>query len=219
MAVLVKICGITTADVADAVVRAGADFAGLMFHPKSPRNVDLAQASALAERMRGRVKLVVVLVDPTDEMLGTVIKAVKPDLMQLHGSEPAARVGAIRSRFGVPVMKVMSVATADDLAGLAAYEDAADMMMFDAKAPPGATREGGHGAAFDWQILRARKLQKPWLLAGGLNAENVARAIRACEAPGVDVSSGVETAPGKKSPEMIAAFVSAARNAQYGAAA
>ena len=219
MAILVKICGITPADAADAVVRAGADFAGLMFHPKSSRNVDLAQATALAERMRGRVRLVAVASDPSDETLGAVIGAVRPDLIQLHGTETAARVGAIHSRFGVPVMKVMSVATADDLAGLAAYEDAADMMMFDAKAPAGATREGGHGAAFDWQILRARKFQKPWLLAGGLNAENVARAIRACEAPGVDVSSSLETAPGKKSPELIAAFVSAARNAQYGAAA
>jgi len=219
MNILVKICGITTADAADAVVRAGADFAGLMFHPKSPRNVDLAQAGALAERMRGRVKLVAVMSDPVDETLGAVIGAVKPDFIQLHGSETPDRVGAIRSRFGVPVMKVMSVATAEDLANVAKYEEAADMLMFDAKAPAGAAREGGHGAAFDWQILRGRKFQKPWLLAGGLNAENVARAIRACEPPGVDVSSGVETAPGKKSPEMIAAFVSAARNAQYGAAA
>jgi phosphoribosylanthranilate isomerase len=113
----------------------------------------------------------------------------------------------------------MPVASADDLVEAAAHEDAADMLMFDAKAPPGAVREGGHGAAFDWQILRGRKFQKPWLLAGGLNAENVTRAIRSSEAPGVDVSSGVETEPGRKSPEMIAAFVSAARNAQYGAAA
>jgi len=219
MAVLVKICGIATADAADAVVRAGADFAGLMFHPKSPRRVDLPQAAALAERMRGRVRLVAVMSDPTDESIGAVVGLVKPDLIQLHGAETAARVGAIRSRFGVPMMKVVSVATADDLAGIAAHDDAADMLMFDAKAPAGATREGGHGAAFDWQILRARKFQKPWLLAGGLNAENVARAIHACEAPGVDVSSGVEIAPGKKSPELIAAFVSAARNAQYGAVA
>jgi len=219
MAVLVKICGITTADAADAVVRAGADFAGLMFHPKSPRNVDMAQAVALAERMRGRVKLVVVMSDPADETLAAAVGAVKPDLIQLHGAETAVRVGAIRSRFGAPVMKVMSVATAEDLANVAKYEEAADMLMFDAKAPGGAAREGGHGAAFDWKILRGRKFQKPWLLAGGLTVENVTRAIRACETPGVDVSSGVETAPGKKSPEMIAAFVSAARNAQYGAAA
>jgi len=219
MAVLVKICGIATADAADAVVRAGADFAGLMFHPGSPRRVDLPQAAALAERMRGRVRLVAVMSDLPDESIGAVVGSVKPDLIQLHGAETAARVGAIRSRFGVPVMKVVSVATADDLAGVAAHDDAADMLMFDAKAPAGATREGGHGAAFDWQILRARKFQKPWLLAGGLNAENVARAIRACEAPGVDVSSGVEIAPGTKSPDMIAAFVSAARNAQYGAVA
>ncbi len=114
---------------------------------------------------------------------------------------------------------MLAVAEASDFADVAAYEDAADMLMFDAKAPSGATREGGHGAAFDWQILRGRKFLKPWLLAGGLNAENVARAIRACETPGVDVSSGVETAPGVKSAELIAAFVTAARNAQYGAAA
>jgi phosphoribosylanthranilate isomerase len=165
------------------------------------------------------VKLVAVMADPVDERLGAVVAAVRPDLIQLHGQETAERVGAIRSRFGVPVMKVKAVATADDLAGMAAYEDAADMLMFDAKAPAGAAREGGHGAAFDWQILRGRKFLKPWLLAGGLNAESVARAIRACEPPGVDVSSGVESAPGRKSPEMIAAFVSAARNAQFGAAA
>lgn len=219
MAILVKICGITTADAADATVRAGADFAGLMFHPKSSRNVDMAQAAALAGRMRGRVRLVTVMSDPADEALSAIVGVLKPDLIQLHGRETAERVGAIRSRFGLPVMKVMSVATAEDLSGVAAYDDAADMLMFDAKAPAGAMREGGHGAAFDWQILRGRKFQRPWLLAGGLNVENVARAVRACEAPGVDVSSGVETAPGKKSAEMIAAFVSAARNAQYGAAA
>ncbi len=219
MAVLVKICGITTADAADAAMRAGVDFAGLMFHPKSPRNVDMAQAEALAGRMRGRVRLVAVMSDPTDETLGSVVGGVKPDFIQLHGTETAARVGAIRSRFGMPVIKVISVAEPSDLAGIARHEDAADMLMFDAKAPAGAVREGGHGSAFDWQILRGRKFSKPWLLAGGLKQENVARAILACEAPGVDVSSGVETAPGRKSPDMIAAFVSAARNAQFGAAA
>lgn len=219
MAILVKICGINAADAADAAVRAGADFAGLMFHPKSSRNVGIAQAETLAGRMRGRVRLVAVMSDPVDETLGAVVSAVKPDFIQLHGAETAARVGAIRSRFAVPVIKVISVAEAGDLAGASAHEDAADMLMFDAKAPAGASREGGHGVAFDWQILRGRKFSKPWLLAGGLNAGNVARAIRACDAPGVDVSSGVETAPGKKSPEMIAAFVGAVRNPQFGAAA
>jgi phosphoribosylanthranilate isomerase len=219
MSILVKICGITSADAADAVVRAGADFAGLMFHPKSPRNVDVAQAAALAGRMRGRLRLVAVMSDPVDETLGAVIGAVQPDLIQLHGGETATRVGAIRSRFAVPVMKVIAVAEASDLANVAAFEDAADMLMFDAKAPAGAAREGGHGSAFDWQILRGRKFHKPWLLAGGLNADNVARAIRACEAPGVDASSGLETAPGRTSPALIAAFVSAARNAKFGAAA
>jgi phosphoribosylanthranilate isomerase len=219
MATLVKICGINSADAADAAVRAGADFAGLMFHPKSSRNVDIAQAAALAARMRGRVRLVTVMSDPADGTLEAVIGAVKPDFIQLHGAETATRVGEIRSRFGVPVIKVVSVAEAADLSGVATYEDAAEMLMFDAKPPAGAAREGGHGAAFDWQILRGRKFSRPWLLAGGLTPENVARAIAVSEAPGVDVSSGVETAPGRKSPELIAQFVVVAKAAKVGAAA
>jgi phosphoribosylanthranilate isomerase len=219
MAILVKICGINAADAADAAVRVGADFAGLMFHPKSPRYVDMAQAASLAARMRDRVRLVAVMSNPSDETLGAVVGAVKPDFIQLHGAETPERVGAIRSRLGLPVIKVISVADAGDLAGVAVYEDTADMLMFDAKAPAGAGREGGHGAAFDWQILRGRRFSRSWLLAGGLNAENVARAIQASEAPGVDVSSGVETAPGVKSPEMIAQFVQAVRNAKFGVAA
>jgi len=214
MAVLVKICGITAADAADAVLRAGADFAGLMFRPGSPRNLTLEQGASLAGRMRGRTRLVAVTCDPTDEMLSSIVATVAPDFLQLHGAETPARVAAIRSRFGVAVIKALAVAEPADFAVAAAHEDAADMLMFDAKPPAGAVREGGHGAAFDWQILRGRIFSKPWLLAGGLDPDNVGRALAVSEAPCADVSSGVETAPGVKSPEKIAAFVQAARNAK-----
>jgi phosphoribosylanthranilate isomerase len=219
MAVLVKICGINSAGAADAVLRAGADFVGLNFHPKSPRFVAPEQAKSLADRMRGRIKLVALVVDPSDEMLAGVLTVTRPDFVQLHGAETPARVAAIRSRFALPVIKVLGVAEPADFANLAAYEDAADMMMFDARPPAGAERAGGHGTAFDWQILRGRKFARPWMLAGGLTPENVARAVAISEAPIVDVSSGVESAPGVKDAEKIAAFVTAARNAHYGAAA
>jgi len=214
MAVLVKICGITTADAADAVLRAGAEFAGLMFRSGSPRNLTLEQGASLAGRMRGRTRLVAVTCDPTNEMLSSIVAAVAPDFLQLHGAETPARVAAIRSRFGVAVIKALAVAEPADFAVTAAHEEAADMLMFDAKPPAGAVREGGHGAAFDWQILRGRRFSKPWLLAGGLDPDNVGRALAVSDAPGADVSSGVETAPGVKSPEKIAAFVQAARNAK-----
>jgi phosphoribosylanthranilate isomerase len=219
MAILVKICGINSAEAADAVARAAADFAGLNFHPRSPRKLDVEQASSLARRLRGRTRLVAVLSDPDDELLAGVAAVVRPDFIQLHGAETPSRVAAIKARFGIPLIKAVPVAEAADLAPVASYDESVDMFLFDAKPPGGATREGGHGAAFDWQILRGRKFARPWLLAGGLTADNVARAIQAGEAPGVDVSSGVETAPGVKSPEMIERFVQAARNARFGAAA
>ena len=155
------------------------------------------------------------LVDPTDEAVAAAVAAVKPDFVQLHGTETAARVAAIRARFGVPVIKVVAIAEPSDFATVAAFEAAADMLMFDAKPPPGAAREGGLGAVFDWQMLKGRKFTRPWLLAGGLNVDNVARAIHLTGAPGVDVSSGVETAPGIKSADLIAAFTAAAKAARY----
>ena len=215
MGVLIKICGINSAETADAAARAGADFVGLNFHPASPRHLKLDIARALAERLRGRVQLVAVLADATDETIAGTIAAAAPDFLQLHGRETPARVAEIRARFGKPVIRAMAIADASDFANAAAYEQSADMMMYDAKAPDGAPRPGGHGVAFDWQLLRGRSFARPWLLAGGLSPENVARAIRSSGAPGVDVSSGVETAPGVKSAEKIAAFVSAARAAQY----
>jgi phosphoribosylanthranilate isomerase len=217
MAVLVKICGIASVEAADAAVRAGADFAGLVFHPNSPRHVTPDRASLLAGRMRGRTRIVVLLSDPRDEDVESALAAAQPDFIQLHGRETRERVAALRTRFGKPIIKAIAVADASDLAGVSSYEDAADMLLFDAKAPPSATREGGHGAPFDWQVLRGRTFRRPWLLAGGLNADNVTRAIRTAEASGVDVSSGVETAPGVKTAELIAAFVICARAAQFAA--
>lgn len=218
MTIQVKICGINSVESADAAVRAGADFAGLVFHPKSPRALNVEQARALAERMKGRTRLVALLVEPDDAALKTVIANVKPDFIQLHGRESAARVGEIKSMSGLPVIKVIAVAEVSDLSNAAPYEAVADMLMFDAKAPAGATREGGHGAAFDWQILQGRTFSRPWLLAGGLNVGNVARAISISGAPGVDVSSGVETALGQKSTEMIHAFIKSVRNATFASA-
>jgi len=218
MGMLVKICGITSAEAADAAARAGADFVGLNFHPASPRNLKLDAARALSERLRGRVRLVAVLADATDETIAATISATAPDFLQLHGRETPARVAEVRARFGKPLIRAMAIAVASDFALAAAYEESADLMMYDAKAPDGAPRPGGHGVAFDWQLLRGRSFSRPWLLAGGLSPDNVARAIRSSGAPGVDVSSGVETAPGVKSPEKIAAFVAEARNAQYTAA-
>lgn len=215
MGIQVKICGITSAEAADAAVRARADFLGLNFHPASPRRVSPEVAAALADRARGRIRLVALLADAGDEAISAVISAAKPDFLQLHGNEPPTRVAEIRARTGLPIIKALPVADVADLALVPMYEDAADMLLFDAKAPAAAARPGGHGAAFDWRLLKGRVFRKPWLLAGGLDAENVARAIATAEAPGVDVSSGVETAPGVKDAALIRAFVEAARSASF----
>ena len=212
MPVTVKICGLTSADAVDATVRAGAAYGGLVFHPKSPRFVALEQARALAERMRGRLKIVALIADMDDAGIDAIVKAVRPDFLQLHGSETVQRTADIRGRFGLPVIKALPVAEAGDLAVAATYEKFADMLMFDAKPPKGADRAGGHGAAFDWQILAGRSFSKPWFLAGGLNPDNVARAVELSGATQVDVSSGVESAPGVKDAAKIAAFTAAANS-------
>ncbi len=218
MPIQVKICGINSVESADVAVRAGADYVGLVFHRRSPRNLQPEQARALGARLRGRVRIVALLADADDAAIAAAVANAAPDFLQLHGSENVERVSEIRSRTGVPVIKVIAVAEAADLSSISAYEKAADMLMFDAKAPASATREGGHGTAFDWQLLRGRSFTKPWFLAGGLNVENLARAIAISGAPGVDVSSGVETSPGVKDAEMIRAFLAAARNMQFASA-
>lgn len=215
MGTMVKICGVTTVEATDAAIRAGADYLGLNFHPASPRYLPPEKARALAAHARGRIRLVALLVDPDDEAVATVTAAVKPDFLQFHGNEAPARVGEVRARTGVGAIKVLPVAEIADLSAVPMYEQVADMLLFDAKAPKGADRPGGHGTAFDWRLLAGRRFSRPWLLAGGLDPENVARAIRTAEAPGVDVSSGVESAPGVKDAEKIRAFITAARNANY----
>jgi len=215
MGVNVKICGLNSRLAAEAALAAGADFGGLVFFPASPRHVGLEQARDLAALLRSRVRIVTLMVDPTNAAVDEVIAAVSPDFLQLHGNETPARVAAIAAHARRPVIKALAIAEPADLARAHAYEDVAEYLLFDAKADPEATRPGGLGAAFDWQLLAGRTFKRPWGLAGGLTPENVARAIRIAGPHFVDASSGVEDAPGKKSPEKIAAFVRAARNAQY----
>ena len=215
MGVLVKICGINSRDAADAALRAGADFAGLVFFEKSPRHLPLDQAAVLARLLRGRARVVTLLVDPPDSVVDEVMAAVSPDLIQLHGNESPARAAAVAARAARPVIKVLAVADGEDVIRAHSYEDAADYILFDAKADASATRPGGWGSAFDWQLVAGRIFKRPFGVAGGLNPENVARAIQVSGANFVDASSGIEDAPGRKSPEKIAAFVTAARNAPY----
>jgi phosphoribosylanthranilate isomerase len=211
MPVQVKICGINSAAAADAALRAGADFGGLVFFAKSPRNLSLEQGAVLAGRMRGRLKLTALVVDESDDRLAAIAASVKPDFFQLHGKETPARLADIRARFGIPLIKALPVAEPGDLAKAPSYDDVAEMLLFDASPVAGASRPGGHGAAFDWQILNGRNFARPWFLAGGLTPENVARAIEVSGANMVDVSSGVESAPGVKSESRIAEFVAAAK--------
>ena len=216
--VQVKICGINSAEAADAAASAGAEYTGLVFFRRSPRHVEHEQAASLAARLRGRCRIVAVLVDAADTEIEAAVRAAAPDILQLHGRETVERVAAIRQRFRLPVMKAIAVADEEDLSTVPAYERVADLLMFDAKAPESAARPGGHGAAFDWQLLRGRKFSRPWLLSGGLNAENVARAIRACDAAAVDCSSGVETAPGVKSAQLIRELLAAVRASRFASA-
>jgi phosphoribosylanthranilate isomerase len=218
MAIQVKICGINSVESADAAVRAGADFVGLVFHSRSPRALQPEQARALSDRLRGRARIVALLADADDEMIASAVANARPDFLQLHGRESTGRAGQIKGRTGLGIIKAISVAEAADLAAAEQYEDVADMLMFDAKAPANATREGGHGAAFDWQLLSGRQFARPWFLAGGLTPDNVAHAIAVSGAEAVDVSSGVETSPGVKSPERIQSFITNARNAHLAGA-
>lgn len=214
MALLVKICGVNASEPADAAVRGGADFVGLVFHPKSPRHLSFEAARSLADRLRGRVRLVALVADADDAWIEAAIAAVQPDFVQLHGRESAERCAAIKARFATGIIKAFPIATAADFTPVAAFAETADLFLFDAKAPEG-LRPGGHGVPFDWQLLAGRKFSRPWLLAGGINPANVARAVILSAAPGVDVSSGVETAPGIKSPTLITDFIAAARNPAY----
>jgi phosphoribosylanthranilate isomerase len=207
----VKICGLNDAAGFDAAVAAGADLIGFVFYPPSPRSVTPAQAAALSARHPGGPLRVGLLVDAGDDAIAAILAALPLDLLQLHGEETPARCTEIRTRFGLPVMKALGIAGPADFALLDAYAPVVDRFLLDAKPLPGAALPGGNATVFDWRLLAGRRIPHPWLLAGGLTADNVAEAIRVSGAPGVDVSSGVERARGVKDPARIAAFVAAAR--------
>ena len=219
MSILVKICGLRSPEMLDAALAAGADMVGFVFFAPSPRNVGLADARALGERVRGRALKVALTVDAGDAQLAQILDAIKPDLLQLHGSEPPERLSAVRRRFGLPVMKALPVAERADLERIRLFENAADRLIFDALPPREASRPGGLGRSFDWQLLRALDCAVPFMLSGGLHAGNVAEAVRITGAPGVDVSSGVERAPGEKDAARIRDFIAAARLAGQGSVA
>jgi phosphoribosylanthranilate isomerase len=206
----VKICGLTRPEDLDAAARAGAAYAGLVFFPRSPRALTTAQAREVALAAPPGLARVALFVDAEDAEIEAVLDQVPIDVLQLHGGESPARVAAVRSRFGLPVMKAVGVAGEGDLPALDEHARAADMLLVDAKPAPGAARPGGNGLAFDWRLIAGRRWPVPWLLAGGLTPENVAEAVRLTGARQVDVSSGVEAAPGVKDPARIRDFVAAA---------
>jgi phosphoribosylanthranilate isomerase len=212
MPVDVKICGLSTEATLSVALEAGAAYVGLVFYPKSPRAVDTATAARLARIARGRAKIVALTVDPDDALIDEIASKVMPDLFQLHGRETPERVEAIRTRTGIPVMKAISVQTAKDAARALDYDRIADLILFDARPPEGRANAlpGGNGVAFDWRALLGVRDTVRFMLSGGLTPENVAEAIRLTGATAVDVSSGVERAPGEKDPEKIRQFILAA---------
>jgi phosphoribosylanthranilate isomerase len=214
MSLIVKICGLSTRETLDVALDAGADMVGFVFFPPSPRHLSLAAARDLGKQTKGGAAKVALTVDADDATIGNIVEALQPDILQLHGKETVARVRDIKQKFGLQVMKVIAVETAADLGGLPAYADVADRILFDARAPHEATRPGGLGAVFDWRVLEKVELKLPYLVSGGLDAQNLAEAVRVTRAGGIDVSSGVEHSPGIKDPEMIRAFVRAARATQ-----
>jgi len=213
MSLIVKICGLSTPQALDVALEAGADMVGFVFFPASPRNVSFEAARSLGARVKGRAKKVALSVDADDDFLDGLVDALAPDLLQFHGKEKPERVAAIKQRYGLPVMKAIAVEAKSDLAAAAAYAGVADRLLFDARAPREATRPGGLGRPFDWGLLRHADPGLPFMLSGGLDAGNIGEAVRITRAPGVDVSSGVERAPGEKDPDKIRAFIRAARAA------
>ena len=211
---IVKICGLSTEETVEAAVAAGADMVGLVLFGRSPRQVTVARAAELARRARGRAEIVALTVDMDDGEMAAAVEAVRPDWLQLHGAESVERVAAVREAFAVKVMKALSIATSADLDRVAGYAAVSDRLLFDARPPKDADRPGGHGRMFDWRILAGFAPGVPWLVSGGLTPGNVAGALALSCADGVDVSSGVETAPGRKDRDLIRAFVAAARGAR-----
>lgn len=211
MNVKVKICGLTEPEDIEAVLDAGADMVGFVFYPPSPRAIDPEFAAELADLLPPEVQVVGLFVDADDATFDRVIANLRLDVIQCHGQESPERIQALRLEYGLPVMKSIPIETADDLAQIEIYADTADCLLFDTKPPKDAILPGGNAVSFDWSILTGRAIPLPWMLAGGLNADNVAEAIRISGAQAVDVSSGVERAPGQKDPAKIQAFIKAAK--------
>jgi phosphoribosylanthranilate isomerase len=211
MSLLVKICGLSTRETLDAAIAAGADMTGFVFFPPSPRHLSLEQARELGRQAKGRVVKAALVVDADDATLQNIVDALQPDVLQLHGKESVARLRDIKQKFGLPVMKALAIESSADLAALPGYAAVADRILFDARAPKHATRPGGLGAPFDWHVLENLSIDIPFMVSGGLHAGNLAEALRVTRAGGIDVSSGVESAPGMKDPDMIRAFIRAAR--------
>jgi phosphoribosylanthranilate isomerase len=211
MSLIVKICGLSTRETLDVALDAGADMVGFVFFPPSPRHLSLEVARDLGKQVNRRSSKVALTVDADDATLANIVEALQPDILQLHGKETVARLRDIKQKFGLQVMKVIAVESSADLAPLPGYAGVADRILFDARAPRQASRPGGLGAVFDWHLLDKLNLKLPFMVSGGLHAGNVAEAVRVTRAGGVDVSSGVERTLGVKDPEMIRAFIRAAR--------
>ena len=212
----IKICGLSTPETLEAAIEAGAEMIGLVFHPKSPRFVPIETAKALAGLARGRAAIVALTVDWTPGRAAELVEALNPDLLQLHGSETPEQVAAIAKQARRPAMKAIGVSSASDLAALSGFAEIGARLLLDAKAPKDAAYPGGHGRPFDWTLLAELDPALPFMLGGGLDPANVAEAIRVARPAGVDVSSGVESAPGLKDVGRIEAFVRAAREAAAG---
>jgi phosphoribosylanthranilate isomerase len=215
----IKICGLGTEEALAAAIAGGASHVGFIFFPKSPRHIEPAEAGRLRRLASGKAKAVAVTVDADDATLDGIVKAVAPDMLQLHGSETPARVTAIKARYGLPVMKALSVREKSDLIRIADYAGVADRLLFDAKPPKGADLPGGNGLTFDWRLLEGVDPAIPYMLSGGLNAANIAEALAVARPSGIDISSGVESAPGVKDVRLIEAFFRAVAAARENRAA
>ena len=207
----IKICGLTTGGTLKEALDGGADLVGAVIFPKSPRHISPSDAAALFSAARGRAKVVAVLVDPDDALLEQIGQTLLPDFIQLHGNETPDRADAVRRLTSAGVIKALPIRSEADFAAVAAWESVVDHLMFDAKPPEGSNLPGGVGHSFDWSLMSGRNFVRPWFLAGGLNPGNVREALAVTAAPLVDVSSGVESAPGVKDADRIAAFIEAAR--------
>ena len=219
MSLDIKICGLKTPEALDAALSGGASHVGFIFFPRSPRNIEPAAAGSLRQAARGKADAVAVTVDADDAFLEAIVETMAPDMLQLHGKETPQRVAEVRARYGLPVMKAFSVSETEDLQRLEPFRGIADRFLFDAKPPKGSVLPGGNGIAFDWTILAALDPDIDYMLSGGLNAANIGDALRLSNPPGIDISSGVESAPGVKEPALIENFFEAVRIARATAAA